>query len=60
MGNDPSSFGLVMDYIFKFANETPTRVPLTDLYDTVTGAASRGGFIARPVMGGIFAKMLTV
>lgn len=58
MSNDDSSFGIIMDFIFKFANETATRVPLTDLYDTITGEAARGGFIARPVMGGIFAKML--
>jgi hypothetical protein len=59
MGNDATSFGLITDLIFKFANETSTRVPLTDLYDTITGQASRpSAFIARPVMGGIFAKML--
>mmetsp|Transcript_17385 Transcript_17385/g.45394 ORF Transcript_17385/g.45394 Transcript_17385/m.45394 type:complete len:786 (+) Transcript_17385:64-2421(+) len=58
MGNDATSFGQIWDLIFKFANETSTRVPLTDLYDTTTGAAASGGFIARPVMGGVFAKML--
>ena len=58
MGGDDASFRTVMDLIFKFANETSTRVPFTDLYDTTTGEAASRGFIARPVMGGLFAKML--
>ena len=53
-----ADFHSIMDPIFKFANETATRVPFTDLYDTTTGKAASGGFIARPVMGGLFAKML--
>ena len=44
--------------IFRFANTTPSRHPFTDLYDTVTGKQSWGSFIARPVIGGIFAKLL--
>ncbi len=41
---------------FRFANETKNRVPLTDWYETTD--ASLKGFIARPVVGGIWAKML--
>ena len=42
---------------YQFANDSPSRVPLTDWYDTVTG--KQQGFQARSVVGGLFVKMLS-
>ena len=43
---------------FKYTNETASRYPFTDLYYTDSGKQVWGSFIARPVIGGLFAKML--
>jgi hypothetical protein len=42
---------------YQFANDSESRVPLTDWYDTVT--AKQVGFQARSVVGGLFIKMLS-
>jgi Domain of unknown function (DUF4965)/Domain of unknown function (DUF1793)/Domain of unknown function (DUF5127)/Domain of unknown function (DUF4964) len=42
---------------YQWLNETPSRIPLTDWYDTETG--KQQGFQARSVVGGIFIKMLS-
>jgi hypothetical protein len=42
---------------YLFANESSSRVPLTDWYDTKTG--KQVGFQARSVVGGIFIEMLS-
>jgi len=49
-------FKALMDPIAKWVNEGPTRVPLTDWYDTKTGIQS--GFQARSVVGGVYIKAL--
>jgi hypothetical protein len=41
---------------YRFVNETFDRVPLTDWYDAAT--ARRKGFMARPVVGGLFMPAL--
>lgn len=43
--------------IWRWLNETPSRVPLTDWYWTHDG--KQAGFQARSVVGGVFIKMLT-
>ena len=56
MAKNPSDFAALLDPIVKWINETPTRVPLTDWYDTKNG--KQIGFQARSVVGGVFVKAL--
>ena len=42
--------------VYDFVSHTPQRVPLTDWYETKD--ARMVGFQARPVIGGVFIKML--
>jgi len=58
MADDDETFHELFDPIFHFANTTVDRNPFTDLYNTVSGRQTWTSFIARPVIGGIFAKML--
>jgi hypothetical protein len=51
-----ADFDKIVGPAWKFANESSSRVPLTDWYDTVTGKQS--GFQARSVVGGLFIKLL--
>jgi hypothetical protein len=50
-------FQLFFEPAYRFADESPSRVPLTDWYDTKTG--KQQGFQARSVVGGIFIQMLS-
>lgn len=50
-------FDLFIDATWRWMNETPSRVPLTDWYWTHDG--KQAGFQARSVVGGVFIKMLT-
>jgi hypothetical protein len=60
LAESDSDFHAIFDRIYTFSEETKSRVPLTDLYDTVNADAAAGktGFVARFVVGGVFAKML--
>ena len=53
-----ADFEAMLRPIFTYANSTPSRAPFTDLYDTVSGKQSMGGFIARFVIGGLFARLM--
>ena len=56
MAESPEQFKMFMAPIITWVNETPTRVPLTDWYDTVDG--KQVGFQARSVVGGVYIKAL--
>jgi hypothetical protein len=56
LATNPADFQLLIHPIYKFLNETPDRVPMTDWYDTITG--KQVGFQARSVVGGVYIKML--
>ncbi len=56
LASNPADFNAIMDPTALWINETPTRVPLTDWYDTKTG--KQVGFQARSVVGGVFIKAL--
>lgn len=52
-----NDFKTIFDPVYKFAVNTPQRVPVNDWY--VTDNAYQVGFQARSVVGGFFMKMLT-
>jgi hypothetical protein len=49
-------FAAFVQPVVRFLNESPDRVPMTDWYGTESG--KRVGFTARPVVGGVFMRML--
>jgi Glutaminase A six helical-hairpin domain/Domain of unknown function (DUF5127)/Domain of unknown function (DUF4964) len=56
LADNQKDFDAIARFGYKFANESPTRVPLSDWYFTTDG--KQRGFQARSVVGGIFIKML--
>jgi Domain of unknown function (DUF4965)/Domain of unknown function (DUF1793)/Domain of unknown function (DUF5127)/Domain of unknown function (DUF4964) len=56
LASDPKQFNEIVDRVYLWINEGPSRVPLTDWYDTKTG--KQVGFQARSVVGGVFIKAL--
>jgi hypothetical protein len=57
LADSQPDFEAMVDRAYAFADQTPSRVPLTDWYSTVT--AKQHGFQARSVVGGVFIKMLS-
>jgi hypothetical protein len=57
LADSTADFQALIAPTYKWMNETPTRVPLTDWYMTNDG--KQRGFQARSVVGGVFIKMLT-
>lgn len=56
MAQDLNTFQKFIDPLYKYANETSTRVPLSDWHQTITG--KQQGFQARSVVGGFYFKLL--
>ena len=56
MAPNHEEFEQLMKPLVTWADDGPTRVPLTDWYDTITG--KQVGFQARSVVGGLFVKAL--
>ncbi|WP_254062070.1 glutaminase family protein [Acidobacterium sp. S8] len=56
LSDKQSDFIALTDPLYKYMTESPTRVPLSDWFETTDGR--QVGFQARSVVGGVYMKML--
>jgi hypothetical protein len=56
MSDKQSDFVALTDPLYKYMTESPSRVPLSDWFETTDGR--QVGFQARSVVGGVYMKML--
>ena len=56
LARNKADFQAMIDPLYRMANETTSRVPLTDWFDTLKG--TNKFFRARSVVGGIYMKIL--
>jgi hypothetical protein len=56
LAENQQDFEQLTDSVYRFLNESPSRVPMTDWYWTTEG--KQRGFQARSVVGGVFIKAL--